>query len=192
MIVWSLQADAGPGANPGGEERFLSAAGREQRDVRRGDYVELDLLELGWQREGRLWPPWRIGRIVLGPSINPDRVFADHDVGAISLDRFSECCQRLLKLRLGLGRRAIDQAGGLLCNPMLESRAFSQRDCSGSEPSSEIDERKRKENGRHIKEQAKSLSRGFRGRVRSRELCARLLQRFFGLNGEQPLESVVD
>ena len=171
MIVGSLQHDAGPGANLGGEERFLSVAGWEQRDVRRGDCVELDLLERARQREGRLWPPRRIGRIVLGPSVNPDTVFADHDVGAIRIDRSSEFRQGLLEPRLGLGRRAIDQARGLLCDQMLERRPFSQRDCSGSEPSSEIDEGERKENGRHIKEQAKPLRRGFRGNVRARELA---------------------
>ena len=91
-----------------------------------------------------LRPPRGIGRIVLGPSVNPDRVFAQHNVDTISLDRSSKICQGLLKPRLGLGRRAIDQARGMLRDQMLERRPLSQRYRSGPEPSSEIDERERK------------------------------------------------
>jgi hypothetical protein len=36
------------------------------------------------------------------------------------------------------------------------------------------------------------LRRGFRGHVQARELRARLLQRLPCMNGEQPLEGIVD
>ena len=143
-MVRSLQHDAGPSQNSGVEERLLGAAGWELRDMRRGDNVEPYLLELAWQRESGLWPPNGIGRIVLGPGVNPDRVFTEHDVDAISLGRSSKFRQGLLEPRLGLGRRAIDQARGLRCDLVLERRSFSQRYRSGPEPSPEIDERERK------------------------------------------------
>ena len=76
MIARSLQHDAGPGVNSGGEECFLSVAGWEPRDVRRSDYVEPDLLELARQRDSRLRPSGGIECIVLRPSVNPARVFA--------------------------------------------------------------------------------------------------------------------
>ena len=95
-----LQHDAGPGANSETEECFPCVAKREPRDVARGDDAEPDLLELARQQESPLRPPWGIGRIVLGPSVNPDRVFAQHNVNTISLDRPSELSQGLLEPRL--------------------------------------------------------------------------------------------
>ena len=125
-------------------KRLLGAAGWKARDVRRDDYVKSDRLELVRQRESRLRPTGGIGRVVLGPSVNPDRVFAQHNVDTISLDRSAKFRQGLLKPRLGLGRRAIDQVRGLLCDQMLERRPLLHRYRPGSEPSSKIDERKRK------------------------------------------------
>src|ERR1700727_2737357 len=81
---------------------------------------------------------------------------------------------------------------GLLCDQMLKRRPFSLRHRPGPKASPEIDECKRKENRRHIEEQAKPLRRRFRGCVQACELRARLLQRRPGLNSEQALESVVD
>src|SRR4029077_3765066 len=155
IIARLLQHDARPGANSEVEECFTCVAKRESRDVGRGDDAEPGLLELARQGESPLRPPRGIGRIVLGPSVNPDRGFAPHNVDTISLDRSSKFCQGLLEPRLGLGRRAINQARGPLRDQMLERRPLSQRDRSGSEPSSEIDERESKQNGRRIEEQAK-------------------------------------
>jgi hypothetical protein len=70
--------------------------------------------------------------------------FGDHDVDPVSLYHPCKFRQGLLKPRLGLGRRAIDQARGLLCDQMLERRPLSQRHRPGPEPSSEIDERESK------------------------------------------------
>src|SRR3984957_7258629 len=139
-----LQHDAGPGANSETEECFPCVAKREPGDGAHGDDAEPDLLELARQRESPLRPLRGIGRIVLGPSVNPDRVFAQHNVNTISLDRPSKLRQGLLEPRLGLGRRAIDQTRRLLRDQMLECRPLSQRDRSGPEPSSEIDERESK------------------------------------------------
>ena len=90
IITGLLQHDAGPGANSEAEERLPCVAKREPRDIALSDYAESDLLELARQRESPLRPPRGIGRIVLGPSVNPDRVFGHHNVNAISLDRPSK------------------------------------------------------------------------------------------------------
>ena len=82
--------------------------------------------------------------MVLGPRVDPDRAFAQHDVDPVSLYHPSKFSQGLLKPRLDLGRRAIDQARGLLRDQTLERRPPLQRYRSGPEPSSEIDERERK------------------------------------------------
>ena len=76
--------------------------------------------------------------------MNADGASTEHNVGAISLGHSPKFRQGLLEPRFGLGRRAIDQARGLLCDQVLERRSFSQRYRSGPEPSPEIDERERK------------------------------------------------
>src|SRR3984885_6263746 len=133
--------------------RRLVTAGRKARDVRRDDYVKSHRLELVRQRESRLRPSGGIGRDVLGPSGNPDRGFAQYNVDTIRLHLSAKCRQGPLTPRLGLGRGAIDQVRGLLRDQMLEPRPLLQRYRPSSEPSSEIDERKRKQNGRRIEEQ---------------------------------------
>ena len=82
--------------------------------------------------------------------MHSDGIFIQHHIGAFHADRPAELAQHLLQPRVGLRRRAIDQACRVLGYGMFECCSPSQRKGTGMQPQAEMHEYDEQQQGDQV------------------------------------------